>query len=266
MIGSIVIKLKPLGEIKVTGHGGENLYKLVLNILNEKDEHIAREVHDSKKVELVTVSPLLKGVKSTHGHTYLNPFQSASFRVTYLKEELVGPLINGFLLFSDKAEPLPFSSGEVLIDKVDWQKGNNSIFTSFEEIFSCAQTEKTIALEFCSPTLFYSRRKEKLFPIPKLVFSSLLKKWEAFSEIEIPSNIGEELKKIRVTQFRLKTEHVHFSEQTIPGFMGKVWYELEEEFSKETKKALNALGNFAFYSGIGYKTSLGMGQVRRTKE
>jgi len=265
MIGSIVIKLRPKGEIKVTGHGGENLYHLVLDMLGKKDSHVAEKVRNSKN-EFLTISPFLKGVKSLHRNTLLLPNQSASFRLTYLKRELLDPLINGFLFFTDKAEPLPLSSGEVVVEKVDWQKGTRAHFTSLEEIFSCAQPEKTIVLEFCSPTLFLNGGKDKNFPLPEYVFSSLLKKWKTFSEIEMPSKIKKELRKIRAAQYRLLTVHVPFTEQLITGFIGKVWYELEDEMSNEIKKALNALADFAFYSGVGYKTSIGMGQVRRITE
>ena len=91
----------------------------------------------------------------------------------------------------------------------------------------------------------------KYYTATKLAIDELLKKHE------------KEFEKIRVTRFRLKTELVNFSKYKIIGFVGKVVYELPETIDKEIKNTINALADFAFYSGVGYKTTMGMGQVRR---
>jgi len=263
MIGSILIKLKPQGEIKVRGNSGEDLYSLFLNVLTKNDKDLAEGINDSEKEKPLTISPLLKGAKSSQGYTLLFPNQSTSFRITYLKEELSKLIIKGFLFLSDRKEPLKFSNGEILIERVDWQQGNKANFTSFEEIFSSAQDERKVTLEFCSPTSLRSEEEENPFPLPEPVFSSLFKKWKAFSDVKIPALIEKEFRKIRAPRFRLKTEHVNFSDSRATGFMGKVYYELPETMSKEIQKGINALADFAFYSGVGYKTFLGMGQTRR---
>ncbi|MFQ6083041.1 MAG: CRISPR-associated endoribonuclease Cas6 [Candidatus Aminicenantia bacterium] len=266
MIGSILIKLKPQGEIKIIGKGGETLYSLFLNILNRENKNLAKEIHDLKSEKPVTVSPFLKGTKFSNGYSVLSPNESVSFRITYLKEELLEPIIKGFISLSARNEPIKLSNGKILIEKVDMQKATHAGFTSFQEILSKAKNEETIVLEFCSPTSFRSQGEQKLFPLPELVFSSLLKKWDAFSGKKLLSEIAEiekEFGKIRVTRFRLKTELLNFSKYKIIGFIGKVVYELPETIDKEIKKIINALADFAFYSGVGYKTTMGMGQARR---
>lgn len=261
MIGSVLIKFISQQEIKVQGCGEENLYALVLEVLRKNDKNLAKAIQDSKKEIPLTISPLLKGVKSLRGYSVLFPERTASFRITYLEEKIFEPLIQGFLSFLDKKEALKFSEREILIDRVDWQQGKKASFTSFKEIFSLAQDKRKVILEFCSPTTF-GDEEGQLFPLPELVFSSLLKKWNAFSDIKIPSSIQGEFKKIRVSQHRLKTEIVPFSDKKIIGFMGKTTYELPEAIDKEKRRAINALSDFAFYSGIGDKTYKGMGQAR----
>jgi CRISPR-associated endoribonuclease Cas6 len=263
MIGSLLIRLKFQEKIKIPGNGGENLYSLFLNILNKENKNLAKEIHDLKSEKPITVSPFLKGAKFSNGYSFISPEEHVTFRITYLKEELLEPIIKGFISLSAKREPMELGNGKILIEKVDMQKSPQANFTSFEEILSKAKDDKTIALEFSSPTSFRSRGEQKLFPLPELVFSSLLKKWNAFSEIKIPQEIEKEFKKIRVTRFRLKTELVNFSKYKIIGFIGKVIYELPETINKENKKIINALSDFAFYSGIGYKTTMGLGQTRR---
>jgi CRISPR-associated endoribonuclease Cas6 len=264
LIGSVLIKFQTQSEIEVLGSGEEGLQDLVLAVLQESDKNLAKEIQDSQGEVPLTVSPFLKGAKTSRGFSFLYPYRTTSFRITYLKEKIFESLIKGLLFFLNKNKALKFSGGEILLERVDWQQGKKASFTSFEEISSQARDDRRIILEFCSPTTF-KNEEEPLFPLPEQVFSSLLKKWNAFSEVKIFSRIQEEFKKIRVIQHRLKTEIVPFSEDKIIGFMGKATYELPETIDEKTRKAVNALADFAFYSGIGDKTDKGMGQARRLR-
>ena len=264
MIGSVFIKFKSQGKIKVQGGGEEDLYLLILDVLHKNDKKLVKKIQDSRNERPFTISPLLKGTKSSRGNALFSPDQTACFRVTYLKEKTFESLISGLLFSVNEKESLEFADGEILVERVDWQQGKKASFTSFEEIFSQAQDEKRIILEFCSPTTF-ENEEERLLPLPKQVFSSLLKKWNTFSEIKLPGQVRDEFKKIGVVQHRLKTEIVHFSKDKTIGFMGKATYELSEKCDEKTRKVVNALSDFSFYSGIGDKTYKGMGQARRLR-
>jgi CRISPR-associated endoribonuclease Cas6 len=45
--------------------------------------------------------------------------------------------------------------------------------------------------------------------------------------------------------------------------VGRVTYHLKDRQNWEMHRQLNLLADFAFYSGVGAKTAMGMGQVRR---
>jgi len=47
------------------------------------------------------------------------------------------------------------------------------------------------------------------------------------------------------------------------GFVGKCTFRLKGHPSSDIIKALNTLADFAFYSGTGMKTTMGMGLTRR---
>ena len=263
MIGSIIIKLKPQSEIKLSGSDGKYLYKLVAGIIKKNNKKIFQELHDTQKENSLTISPFVKGVKSCRNYTLLLPEQSAVFRITYLKEDFFKAILEGFLSLSNKKQDLPLSRGNIRIERVDWQQGTQAVFTSFEDILSHAQADKLIILEFCSPTFLGKEDGQKPFPFPESVFSSLFKKWNAHSEIKMPLSIQERFKNIEVTQFRLKTENTYLNQEKITGFRGKVCYKLPLRMDIKTKKAVNALADFSFYSGVGKGTIKGMGQARR---
>ena len=82
---------------------------------------------------------------------------------------------------------------------------------------------------------------------------------------------------VTVAGYRLHTSTVHFDRATQDGFLGRCTYVLLESCKgakhdaiqsilagEELKpiQALSLLSNFAHYAGIGYKTTMGMGQVR----
>ena len=194
------------------GGGEEELFRLVCEILKRNDNNLFNEINGSKKESPLTISPFLKGAKSYQDYSFLLPHQNTSFRITYLREEFLEPVIKEFFSLSAREKSFKFSNGEILIERVDWQQGSKADFTSFEDIFSLAQDKRIVILEFCSPTSFQSKGEQKLFPLPELVFSSLHQKWRAFSNVKIPAAIEEEFGKIRVIQLRLKTKLVNFSD------------------------------------------------------
>lgn len=60
-----------------------------------------------------------------------------------------------------------------------------------------------------------------------------------------------------------KSELVQFSNYKIIGFKGIVEYRLGKEFTREEKRVINTLADFAFYAWVGYKTTMGMGLMVR---
>ena len=49
---------------------------------------------------------------------------------------------------------------------------------------------------------------------------------------------------------------------SISSFKGDTWWQIDKKASPKIQKALRLLLNFSFYSGIGVKTTQGMGMCR----
>ncbi|MFQ6110225.1 MAG: CRISPR system precrRNA processing endoribonuclease RAMP protein Cas6, partial [Candidatus Aminicenantales bacterium] len=163
-------------------------------------------------------------------------------------------------------QPVSLADGRVIFKKIDVQKSAQAHFTTFENLLAQAAEEVRIILEFCSPTSFSHPSEEGLLPLPNLVFTSILEKWNSFSDRKIPDEAGKAFEKIRIDWIRLKTEFVRYSWGKIPGFIGKVIYRLPESMGRETRRWVNALADFTFFSGVGKNTFLGMGQARRKEK
>ncbi|MGQ9675445.1 MAG: CRISPR system precrRNA processing endoribonuclease RAMP protein Cas6 [Chloroflexota bacterium] len=133
------------------------------------------------------------------------------------------------------------------------------------ELATTAGQQRCLSLLFASPTTFSFGQRKVPLPLPELVFGSLLKKWNTFSPFKFSSDLlalfGERLVVSEV--HNLNTQMLDFGRYKEKGFVGQVTYEALGPWSDEDVRALNILADFAFYAGVGYKTTMGMGLTRR---
>ena len=92
------------------------------------------------------------------------------------------------------------------------------------------------------------------------MFNSLLSRWNKYSKIEFPNTI---LNSIFPSGFNLHTEIVPDSRSKFIGCVGGINFRILGEVEPLAIQQINTLANFALYSGIGRKTPMGMGMVRR---
>lgn len=116
-------------------------------------------------------------------------------------------------------------------------------------------------LRFLTPTAFDS--PEGLFPLPALVFSSLARKWARHAELALDEGEVEELATCaRVVRHELRSARVPLGRFHATGFVGECDLALPGTAPPELARLLHLLAAFAFYAGVGLKTTMGMGQVR----
>lgn len=263
MVGSITITVSPKDDIKCLGLGGEALHGFFYNVLKTHQPALAARLHRSTAETPFTLSPFLESVEIKEGYCFLKKDKPATFRLTFLDEEILTATVAALFNTIAQGTNLEFCGKPVSISQVNLQRGKMVSFTSFDKILAEAKAEPIVTLEFFSPTCFKAGKTQMLFPEPRLVFSSLLKKWNAFSTSKIPPESIPELASIKVASYDLHTSLVRFSNYKIIGSMGRITYELPR--GTPQVKALNALADFAFYAGTGAKTTMGMGQTRRLK-
>ncbi len=121
-----------------------------------------------------------------------------------------------------------------------------------------------LELEFFSPTAFHSGGRNVPLPLPDLVYGSLLEKWNEFA----PATVSPEVR--RFAQECLAISRYELSTRSVPGkgggmqigFVGYCRYTVLRA-DPYWVGILRALTDYAFYAGVGYQTTTGMGQVRR---
>jgi CRISPR-associated endoribonuclease Cas6 len=143
--------------------------------------------------------------------------------------------------------------------------------TSWEAL-RLAPPRNRLHLRFLSPTVFITskpggRTRFTPLPEPRLILGSLLDKWQAHSPY--PFNPKEEAALRELFELdaelagfhELRFHRVQVGKAFFPGFTGEVRVKLWSE-SLDAQEALGRLHAFSFFSGVGAKTTYGMGLAK----
>jgi len=96
------------------------------------------------------------------------------------------------------------------------------------------------------------------YSLPECVFNSLLKRWNKYSGMEI-SHIP--IESIFPSFVNISTS-ILLTRSKFIGILGETSYRILG-MCHQVIQQINALADFALYSGVGRKTPMGMGMVRR---
>jgi CRISPR-associated endoribonuclease Cas6 len=260
VVGSIIIGLSAKNKITLRGLGGEALHGLFFNILRRNSTEVASELHKQEEQKPFTISTLLDGHELKGGYSIISPMREVTFRLTTLNEEMLSAAISSLFLIMAEEKPLSLSRKPIVIGSVDLCQEK---FTAFSKLLADALPHPKVTLDFTTPTSFKVSGIHSLFPDPKLVFASLLRRWNAFSETKLSEEHTKKFASIKVSSYDLHTELVHFSRYKMIGFKGRTEFEVPEDLGESSQRVVNALADFATYAGVGVKTAMGMGQTRR---
>jgi len=113
---------------------------------------------------------------------------------------------------------------------------------------------------FKTPTFF--KRKDAHYPLPepRLVFGSLLSRFQRFAPVSPPEDLHGVFDRLTFRGYHLRTQSAAH-EVPAPGFVGRAVFHLPRA-TEEEARWLSALWRFSFFAGVGAKTTMGFGLVR----
>lgn len=121
---------------------------------------------------------------------------------------------------------------------------------------------KIIEVEFVTPTAFKQKGEFVFFPDLRLIYQSLMNKYDAANEEEsaLDTDVLESLiEHTKIIAYSLKSESFHLEGVKIPAFKGRL--KLKISSNQTMTNFANMLFEFGKYSGIGVKCALGMGAI-----
>lgn len=270
MLGRIPLRIHFLSSASFRGRGGEAVHGLVINEISKVNMKLAERVHSTEGVKPFSVSPVfVKEGRSylERGDLYVEKDSKAELILFALNQEVLEAFISVFTSSIEEGRRLRLGNGEVMIESIGVKRMEMGGFSTFEEILKSAVVARRCEFNIITPLTFRQKGLNQPFPLPELMFSSLLRIWNTFSDIKIPVSLCDRFKEIAVGRFNLKTEMWCFSGYSVIGCKGEVVFILDKGFKEEELKFISALSILANFSGIGYKRSMGMGIVEaRVKE
>jgi CRISPR-associated endoribonuclease Cas6 len=215
---------------------------------------MGRAIHAQFFQWLATADPIL--AKQLHQQhqlpftLFLSPGSRPKLRISLLQKQLLTPLLLG----------LDTTLGmDIQLAGISCQVGHSIDIVQTNYFQQLAQTppQEVIELEFRSPTSFKQGRSIQPFPLPELVFASLLRRWNLFAPevFRFPAVTWQGL----VSAFNLKTHALRMEGGAEIGSVGWVRYRFPDP---EQAKIATTLAHFACFAGVGRKTAMGMGQVQ----
>jgi CRISPR-associated endoribonuclease Cas6 len=260
---------------------GKILHGLFYELLQKASAVKGDEVHSTEGLKPFSTALLLNERQRRADH--LRAGEELKIRFTFLDDAIYPLLARYFLATPDLSLDLVRTELTVARILSTPQSGEEwAGYTSFADLSANASdTEKQFTFQFATPT-FFKRGGGSAYPdlivplpLPDLVFGSLLRNWNQFS----PSSFVEATLFKEVCSHHLEITHHRITSQlarlifqrddgqyrttTFPGFVGSCSFRLVELHDQTIIKTLNTLANFAFYAGVGAKTTMGFGVARR---
>jgi CRISPR-associated endoribonuclease Cas6 len=264
---SVLLELQAQHEAHLPATMGHQIHAMFLQLIARADPALSVRLHDEPVYRPFTLSPLLGGV--SHGNRVaLFPGPTYHVRVTLLDGGKLWDCLSTLLL---ETGPVEVRLGEAsfkatrLISTEASDPTSWAARTSWQQLVS-TPLRRTITLTFASPTAFnMSGSYFALFPEPPLVWESLIRVWNRCAPDSLKMEKQEAQVFLRhhvnVSACDLSTRTLHYPNYTQKGFCGRCRYQMTG--SDEHARMLTVLAEFARYAGIGYKTTMGMGQARR---
>lgn len=298
---SLVLNFSPISSIPPGFTAGKHMHGLFLNLVSAVDEELGDRLHKNQANKPFTLSPLqitpkprAKPIpKASKVPSSQRPSQAASrlrwnyrqpltpgtpcwWRISLLDDRLFGQLSPLWLNLNPE-QPWHLGPADLRITSVLGTPQSTQPWANFCDYAQlhtqASESDRKLTLQFFTPTAFRQGKYDALLPTPERVFGSLLRRWNAYSDLpfseEILTFVGEgryDIRSEKVTDPRGQFQHtgakVSPCNQFV-GSVGKVTYQLRGKVEPDTIKQLNTLADYALYAGVGRKTPMGMGVVKR---
>jgi CRISPR-associated endoribonuclease Cas6 len=263
------LELVSIDNCKFPIYGRRDAYRLFLQLVESSDPALAAELKNGTSLQPFTVGNL----QSPAGEIQRGTFSISAGQICYLRFTALNETVTQVLLNLEKNLPETVWFGEHLFEVKELDSSNNiqnrTGQSSYQAIlernfFNLDEpTPSRLRLGFLTPTGFKTEGLDLPLPVPKLLFGSLLQRWNSFSPgpMAEDSRLFAELK-VNLGFYRIQNHSVFVDEQYKSGFTGKVEFKAvgRDRFYLQT---LVALADYSFFAGAGYKTTCGFGQMER---
>ena len=291
---SLLLRLHPREPGRVAPGAGNQVQAAFLDMVRQADPALSEWLHKPNQRRPYTVG-LLQGfnhltpaqldeARTKQQMVAVLPEQTYWLRITMLDATVFGTFAR-LLIANPRAVTVQLGESHFVISRLlntpepDSSAAQSWIaYSSFAELCKLQAAQKLYRFEFATPTAFSMGQKQwgkrlDILPAPAMVFESLARQWEVFAPAAwrmeahgmTPRGLANWCEEqVIVTRYALATSYLPSSKFGQAGFQGTITYEVKGIPMAPEAQWLSPLARFALFSGIGYKTTMGMGQARCT--
>lgn len=272
---AIVINLIAQEAGTLPGTVGELAHAAFYAAVEAVDPALATQIHDAQERKAFSLSPLYGYWQSPQdGRIHVNAGQPGWLRLGLLDEELFAVFMQ-HILYSGitggaagiRLGRIPFTITEAL-----GAPGSHPWvgYTTWAGLSSLHEEPQRWVVEFLSPTAIRwgeadnKVRRVEIFPTPRLAIASLRTLWDRTVGQSWGRDFEEWVERnIAVGRvWHWQSEPFRYQKQTYVGGVGKLEYRVLDGRNRDNVAHFNRLLQLAFYAGVGYKTTHGLGQMR----
>lgn len=232
-------------------------YALLLETIRKVDPSLSQKIHDEKKNKSITVRKIW------------NDDYKISLRFTFLDESMFDNFTQ--VIFHACHKDFSLNSNIIKIYRINATPDSGEFwanYKTYEDLYNNPSNDKSLRFNIVTPLSFKSGDLFNPLPEPKLFFKNLHDKWNTYSPYKFDDYLLDLVdKSLYIDYLDLKTDVMKDNNGiSFIGSKGKFGYRVTKFSSDEFVKYVNTLADFAYYSGVGAKVSMGMGQVHRLKK
>lgn len=272
MLYAMVFKLVAQSNGNLPPDTGHLTHAAFLDLVRQVDPDLSGHFHDANERKPYTVSPLLGHGNPPDTPIRLGAGQEVWIRISLLDSRLfqvvAAHLLNHHPLPELRLQNVPFSIVQALTAPDSHPRaGYAALDELYQRWLNAPVIPDTVTLRFLTPTAIRSgtwpdgRKRYTLIPEPELLWHGLRRQWGGAGGPDPGKSYDAWVQEfVGLIAYDLHTHLVHFPGYDQVGFEG--WATFRAVSQDQDKLALwRALADFAFFSGAGYKTSMGLGQV-----
>ena len=267
MLTSLVFKLIAPTAAELPPSLGRAAQALFYRLLDRYDPALATAIHDAEGIKPYTASNLILGTRFGRLRR-VSAGQTGWLRFTGLTAEVSRTLLTIAANPPDRIEldNILFAVTAATVNPTEHPWAAHIRYQDFAAphlLGGNPRPHRRITITFESPTTFRSQKKFILFPLPEQVFGGLLMRWQQFAPVALNPEVrrfAEEV--VTVSKYNLRTASMPYKKGGVQvGFIGEATF-LAHNSDRYWLNTLHLLANYAFFSGIGYQTTTGLGQAR----